>query len=152
MPIHKLNSQPSEHATLVDLTCDSDGIIDKFVDLKDIKETLELHHFSPKDPYYLAFFMIGAYQEVMGNFHNLFGTLNEAHVIINRENYLIKKIITGSNLGDVLALARYDKSFLWENFQKQLHEQVKVGRLTEAEAAELHSEYEKKITNYTYLG
>ncbi|MEW6737758.1 MAG: biosynthetic arginine decarboxylase, partial [Acidobacteriota bacterium] len=81
MPIHKLDTAPSEHATLVDLTCDSDGIIDKFVDLKDIKETLELHPFQPGEPYYLAIFMIGAYQEVMGNFHNLFGTLNEAHVI-----------------------------------------------------------------------
>jgi len=152
MPIHKLNAAPSEHATLVDLTCDSDGIIDKFVDLKDVKETLELHHFSPGDPYYLAFFMTGAYQEVMGNFHNLFGTLNEAHVIINRDGYLIKKIITGSNLGDVLALARYDKNFLFENFQKHAQEQVKYGRLTEAEAAELYHEYEKNINNYTYLG
>jgi arginine decarboxylase len=68
MPIHKLNTTPNEHATLVDLTCDSDGIIDKFVDLKDVKETLELHNFVPGEPYYLAFFMVGAYQEVMGNF------------------------------------------------------------------------------------
>jgi arginine decarboxylase len=152
LPIHKLDITPSEHATLVDLTCDSDGIIDKFVDLKDVKETLELHHFQAGEPYYLAFLMIGAYQEVMGNFHNLFGTLNEAHIIINREGYLIKKIIPGSNLGDVLNLARYDRNFLFENFNVHVEEQVKKGVLTEAEAAALQADYEKNINNYTYLG
>lgn len=152
MPIHKLLTAPSEHATLVDLTCDSDGIIDKFVDLKDIKETLELHPFQPGDKYYIAFFMIGAYQEVMGNFHNLFGTLNEAHVIINKEGYLIKKIIPGSHVGDVLALARYDKNFLFESFNVHLEQQIKHGNLSEADAADLRSEYEKNINSYTYLG
>src|SRR5262249_54945165 len=149
MPIHKLNTAPSEHATLVDLTCDSDGIIEKFVDLKDVKETLELHHFTPGEPYFLAIFMIGAYQEVMGNYHNLFGTLNEAHVIINREGYLIKKILPGSHLNDVLLLARYDKGFLFENFNVQIEEQMKQNRLTEAEAEELRSDYQKAINNYT---
>lgn len=152
MPIHKLNTTPNDYATLVDLTCDSDGIIDKFVDLKDVKETLELHAFKHGDPYYLAFFMIGAYQEVMGNFHNLFGTVNEAHVIINREGYLIKKIIPGSHIGDVLTLARYDRNFLFENFNAKVEEQVKQNLLTEAEAADLRTEYEKNINSYTYLG
>lgn len=152
MPIHKLHITPSEHATLVDLTCDSDGIIEKFVDLKDVKETLELHPFVPGDPYYLAFFMVGAYQEVMGNFHNLFGTLNEAHIIINKEGYLIKKIITGSHLGDVLALARYDRNFLFESFNVHLEEQIKQNNLSESQAAELRAEYEKNISGYTYLG
>lgn len=152
MPIHKLNEVPQENATLVDLTCDSDGIIEKFIDLKDIKETLELHHFKPGSPYYLGIFMVGAYQEVMGNFHNLFGTVNEAHVIINKDGYLIKKIITGSNIGDVLAMARYDKNFLFESFNIHLEEQVRQNSLTEADAADLRSEYEKYTNSYTYLG
>ncbi|MCS6885391.1 MAG: biosynthetic arginine decarboxylase [Acidobacteriota bacterium] len=152
MPIHKLNTTPSEHATLVDLTCDSDGIIEKFIDLKDVKETLELHHFKPGEPYYLGFFMIGAYQEVMGNFHNLFGTLNEAHVIINKNGYLIKKILPGSHISDVLMMARYDKNFLLENFNMHLEEQVKQGNLDAAAAEELRTEYMKHYEGYTYLG
>ena len=72
-------------ATLVDITCDSDGVVDKFVDLHDVKEVLEVHDLKPGEPYYLAMMLIGAYQEVMGNFHNLFGTTNEAHIIIDRQ-------------------------------------------------------------------
>lgn len=152
MPIHKLNSTPAEHATLVDLTCDSDGIIEKFIDLKDVKETLELHHFKPGDPYYLGFFMVGAYQEVMGNFHNLFGTLNEAHVIINKNGYLIKKIIPGSHISDVLGMARYDKNFLFESFNVHVEEQLKKNKLTEEAAEMLRAEYQKSFDSYTYLG
>lgn len=152
MPIHKLNSTPAEHATLVDLTCDSDGIIEKFIDLKDVKETLELHHFKPGEPYYLGFFMVGAYQEVMGNFHNLFGTLNEAHIIINKNGYLIKKIIPGSHISDVLAMARYDKNFLFESFNVHIEEQLKKNKLTEEAAELLRAEYQKSFDNYTYLG
>lgn len=152
MPIHKLNSTPAEHATLVDLTCDSDGIIEKFIDLKDVKETLELHQFKPGDPYYLGFFMVGAYQEVMGNFHNLFGTLNEAHVIINKNGYLIKKIIPGSHISDVLGMARYDKNFLFESFNVHVEEQLKKNKLTEEAAETLRAEYQKHFDGYTYLG
>ncbi len=152
MPIHKLNSTPAEYATLVDLTCDSDGIIEKFIDLKDVKETLELHHFKPGDPYYLGFFMVGAYQEVMGNFHNLFGTLNEAHIIINKNGYLIKKIISGSHISDVLGMARYDKNFLFESFNVHIEEQLKKNKLTEDAAEMLRAEYQKHFDSYTYLG
>jgi arginine decarboxylase len=152
LPIHKLNTTPSEYATLVDLTCDSDGIIEKFVDLKDVKEALELHRFDPNDPYYLAILMIGAYQEVMGNFHNLFGTLNEAHIIINREGYLIKKIISGSHINDVLMLARYDKTFLFDSFNVQLEEQLKKNVLSAETAENIRDEYQKSIHSYTYLG
>src|SRR6266849_32725 len=106
MPIHRLDEQPTDYATFVDLTCDSDGHIDKFVDLKDVKEVLELHPFTG-DPYYIAIFLVGAYQEVMGSNHNLFGRPNEAHVIIDTEGrYHIKKIVQGSRIGDMLVAAR----------------------------------------------
>jgi len=152
IPIHKLNEAPTDGATLVDITCDSDGVIDKFVDLHDVKEVLEVHDLKNNEPYYLALMLIGAYQEVMGNFHNLFGTTNEAHVIIDGDgNYHISRIIPGSQVGDMLTYARYEKDFLQDSFRTLLNRQMKKGRLTDMEATNLQAEYENYYTGYTYL-
>jgi arginine decarboxylase len=151
MPLHKLNTIPTELATLVDITCDSDGVIDKFVDLKDVKETLELHPFRG-EPYYLGVFLAGAYQEVMGNAHNLFGTLNEAHVVIEEEGYLITKVVLGGTLGDSVESARYEQATLHEGFGQMAAEQVKRGNLTAERANALCHQYESHISSYTYLG
>ena len=98
---------------LVDITCDSDGVVDKFVDLHDIKEVLEVHDLKTDEPYYLAMMLVGAYQEVMGNFHNLFGTTNEAHIVIDGNGeYHISHIIHGSPVGEMLSFAKYEKEFL----------------------------------------
>jgi arginine decarboxylase len=151
MPIHRLNEQPTDYATFVDLTCDSDGHIDKFVDLKDVKEVLELHPFTG-DPYYIAIFLVGAYQEVMGSNHNLFGRPNEAHVIIDTEGrYHIKKIVQGSRIGDMLTVARYDKSQAWESMQRMINVRVAGGSLSEDDAGLLMKQYESDINRYTYL-
>ncbi|HKX31975.1 MAG TPA: biosynthetic arginine decarboxylase [Blastocatellia bacterium] len=152
IPIHKLNETPTDTATLVDITCDSDGVVDKFVDLHDVKEVLEVHDLKDREPYFLAMMLIGAYQEVMGNFHNLFGTTNEAHVIIDGEGeYHISRIIPGSQVGDMLSFARYDKDFLQEGFRTLLNRQIKKGNLTEEQATRLIEEYESHYTSYTYL-
>ncbi|HXF04650.1 MAG TPA: biosynthetic arginine decarboxylase [Blastocatellia bacterium] len=151
MPIHKLDEPPTEFATLVDLTCDSDGVIDKFVDLKDVKEVLEVHPFS-REPYYLAILLVGAYQEAMGNYHNLFGALNEAHIIIDTDgDFHVQKIIPGHSLGDVLTLARYDRTFLLEGFERNLAMAVKRDRLSEDESVLLRQYYEATVNKYTYL-
>ena len=151
MPIHRLDEQPTDYATFVDLTCDSDGHIDKFVDLKDVKEVLELHPFTG-DPYYIAIFLVGAYQEVMGSNHNLFGRPNEAHVIIDTEGrYHIKKIVQGSRVGDMLTAARYDKGQAWESMQRMIDTRVAGGFLSEEEAGSLMRQYESDINRYTYL-
>jgi arginine decarboxylase len=151
MPIHRLGEPPSDYATFVDITCDSDGNIDKFVDLKDVKEVLELHPFTG-DPYYIAIFLVGAYQEVMGSFHNLFGHPNEAHVVIDTDGrYHIKKIVQGSRVGDMLAFARYDRNQSWENFRRQTKARVTGGFMSEFEAEELVKQYESNINRYTYL-
>ena len=107
VPIQMLNKPPTEFATLCDITCDSDGVVDKFVDLHDVKQTLELHKLVPGEPYYLAFMLVGAYQEVMGNNHNLFGAPNEAQIHIDEEGYLIKKVIRGTTVGEAAGRARY---------------------------------------------
>jgi arginine decarboxylase len=152
IPIHKLNVPPTDTATLVDITCDSDGVVDKFVDLHDVKEVLEVHDLKDREPYYLAMMLIGAYQEVMGNFHNLFGTTNEAHVIISDDGeYHISRIVPGSLVGDMLSYARYEKDFLQDGFRTLLNRQTKKGNLTEDDANRLFQEYESHYTGYTYL-
>ncbi len=151
LPIHALNKTPTEYATLCDITCDSDGIVDKFVDLHDVKQVLELHPLHKGEPYYLAFMLVGAYQEVMGNNHNLFGAPNEAHVHIDDDGYLIKKVIRGTSIGEAVERARYDRSQLHDGFRRQVAQRVKRGDLTEAEGAKITEFYEARFNAYTYL-
>ncbi|HZT57428.1 MAG TPA: biosynthetic arginine decarboxylase [Pyrinomonadaceae bacterium] len=151
IPIHKLNKQPTEYATLCDITCDSDGVVDKFVDLHDVKQVLELHKLVEDEPYYIAFMLVGAYQEVMGNNHNLFGAPNEAHIHIDEDGYLIKKVVRGTTVGEALYRARYERGQLHEGFRRLVAQRVKRGELSEAEGAELVEFYESRINAYTYL-
>jgi len=151
VPIHGLNKPPTEYATLCDITCDSDGIVAKFVDLHDVKQVLELHALVPGETYYLAFLLVGAYQEVMGNNHNLFGTPHEAHIYIDEEGYLVKKVIRGTTVGEAAAGARYERSLLHDGFRRLITQRVKDGELTEAEGAELAQFYESRYEAYTYL-
>ena len=151
VPIHYLNKSPTEYATLCDITCDSDGVVDKFVDLHDVKQVLELHSLIPGETYYLAFLLVGAYQEVMGNNHNLFGTPHEAHIYIDDEGYLIKKVIKGTTVGEATERARYEKSLLHDGFRRLITQRVKEGELSEAEGADLAQFYESRYDAYTYL-
>jgi arginine decarboxylase len=152
MPLHRLNEQPTDWATFADITCDSDGIIDKFVDLKDVKEVLEIHSISSSEPYYVGMFLIGAYQEVMGSYHNLFGQPNEAHVVIGDDGrYHIKKIVQGSHISDMISYARYDQRVAWENFRRLAAGRVAAGAMTDEEANALVEQYEANIGRYTYL-
>lgn len=150
IPIHKLNKKPTEYATLCDITCDSDGIVDKFVDLHDVKPVLELHKLDG-EPYYLAMMLVGAYQECMGNNHNLFGLPHEAHIHIDEDGYLIKKVIHGSTLGDVLAQVRYEGGQLHDQFRRMVMQQIKDDEISAKEGHELIEFYEKRVNAYTYL-
>ena len=152
VPIHRLNEIPTDYATLVDVTCDSDGKIDKFVDLKDVKETLELHKWRDGEDYYLGIFLVGAYQEVMGSFHNLFGNPNEAQVVIDSEGrYHVTKIVQGSKISDMLTVARYEKAQLVEAYRKQLSARVESGAISKDQADKLVAEYEAGAAKSTYL-
>ncbi|CAN5707146.1 biosynthetic arginine decarboxylase [soil metagenome] len=151
VPIHKLNKKPTEYATLCDITCDSDGIVDKFVDLHDVKNVLELHKLEKDEPYYLAMMLVGAYQEVMGNNHNLFGVPHEAHIHISEDGYIIKKVINGSTLGEAMATARFDKNQIHDQFRKIVMKSVKGGELSSKDGNELIDYYESQIGAYTYL-
>jgi arginine decarboxylase len=152
VPIHRLNEVPRDYATLVDVTCDSDGKIDRFVDLKDVKETLELHNWKDGEDYYLGIFLTGAYQEVMGSHHNLFGHPNEAQVVIDNDGrYHVTKLVPGSRISDMLQFARYDKAQLAESFRKQLQARVEAGQLSAESAAQLAATYEAGALRSTYL-
>jgi len=151
VPIQKLNKPPTEFATLCDITCDSDGVVDKFVDLHDVKQVLELHKIDPDEPYYVAFMLVGAYQEVMGNNHNLFGAPNEAQIHIDDDGYLIKKVIRGTTVGEAVGRARYERGLLHDGFRRQVAQRIKEDELSEAEGAELVNFYESRFDAYTYI-
>ena len=151
IPIHKLNKKPTEYATLCDITCDSDGIVDKFVDLHDVKSVLELHKLEKGEPYYLAMMLVGAYQEVMGNNHNLFGVPHEAHIHIGEDGYIIKKVIEGATLGDALSTVRFDSAQLHDQFRRNVMQRIKDGELSTKEGNQLIEYYEKQADSYTYL-
>jgi len=151
IPIHKLNKKPTEYATLCDITCDSDGVVDKFVDLHDVKHVLELHKLEKGEPYFLAMMLVGAYQEVMGNNHNLFGVPNEAHIFIGDDGHIIRKVIYGSTLGDALATVRFDTDQLHDTFRRAVMHRIKDGELSTKEGNRWIEFYEDQTESYTYL-
>lgn len=151
IPIHKLNKKPTEYATLCDVTCDSDGIVDKFVDLHDVKPVLELHKLVKNEPYYLAMMLVGAYQEVMGNNHNLFGVPHEAHIHIGEDGHIIKKVIYGATLGESLLSARFDAVQLHDQFRRLVMKRIKDGELSTKVGNQLIEFYENQSESYTYL-
>jgi len=154
MPIHRLGEEPDRHATLVDITCDSDGKVSKFIDLQDVKETLPLHSLKPNEPYYIGFFLMGAYQDIMGDLHNLFGRVNEAHVFLDEDEedgFYIEETIEGSTIAEVLSMTQWNQSDLIRQFKKQVDSAIKGDRLKPNEGMKLLTAYERALKNYTYL-
>lgn len=152
VPIQRLREKPDHRVTLVDITCDSDGEIDKFVDLKDIKEALEVHRLDPEEPYYLAALLLGAYQDTMGDLHNLFGSVNEAHVVVDDGGKVhIKRSRRGNSVREALAAFGYDAKDLAARLQAALEEGVKRKVLSSTESRQLLSEYRGQFDAYTYL-
>jgi len=154
MPIHRLDEFPERQGMLVDITCDSDGKVSKFIDLQDVKDTLPLHKLKPGEPYYLGFFLMGAYQDIMGDLHNLFGRVNEAHVFLDEDEesgWYIEETIEGSTIGEVLALTQWDEKVLARNVKAQVDAAIKSDRLKPNEAMKLLASYEKGLRGYTYL-
>src|SRR2546423_354280 len=154
MPIHRLTTQPDRHGTIVDITCDSDGRVCKFVDLQDVKETLPLHRVHPGEIYYLGLFMVGAYQDIMGDLHNLFGRVTEVHVFLDPDEesgWYIEEVIEGSTIGEVLAMTQWDKLELMRLLKAQVDEAIKTDRLKPNDAMKLLDDYERFLKEYTYL-
>lgn len=157
MPIHRLTEEPTKRGILADLTCDSDGKIDKFIDLKDIKYVLELHPLKEaenslaKTPYYLGMFLMGAYQEIMGNLHNLFGDTNVVHIKTNPKGYQIEYLVKGDTISEVLGYVQYNAEDLLENIRRRTEQALQDNRITLEEAQLLLQDYERSLRRYTYL-
>ncbi len=152
MPLHRLNEPTKDFATLVDVTCDSDGKIDKFVDLKDVKETLELPEWREGQDYFLGIFLVGAYQEVMGSHHNLFGIPNEAQIVVDDNGqFEVTRIVEGSSIRDMVIFARYEPASLIALFRGALVSQVESGVMNQAKAEDLIRQYELAANWSTYL-
>jgi len=159
MPVGRLDERPTREATLVDITCDSDGQINKFIDLRDVKDTLPLHKLNTngdgkQEPYYIGFFLMGAYQDIMGDLHNLFGRVNEVHVFLDPDEptgYYVEEIIEGSTIIQCLASVQYDEYELKRRMKQQMDEAIKSDRMKPSEAMRLLDDYERGLKAYTYL-
>ena len=154
MPIHRLDQPPDRNGILADITCDSDGKVSKFIDLQDVKETLSLHRIRPGETYYLGFFLMGAYQDIMGDLHNLFGRANEVHVFLDEDEesgWYIEETIEGSTVGSVLSMTQWDQHELIRLVKAQVDAVIKSDRLKPNEAMRLLNEYERALKGYTYL-
>jgi len=154
MPLHRLDELPDRSGTLVDITCDSDGKMAKFIDYQDVRETLPVHRVRPGEPYYLGIFLSGAYQDIMGDLHNLFGRVNEMHVFLDEDEesgYYIEEILPGNTVDQVLTLTQWDTKELARRIKAQADAALKGDRLKPSEAMRLVDDYEKMFQSYTYL-
>ncbi|MFW6358582.1 MAG: biosynthetic arginine decarboxylase [Chroococcales cyanobacterium] len=157
LPIHRLNEEPTQRGILADLTCDSDGKISQFIDLHDVKSVLELHpleHYPAETqvrPYYLGMFLVGAYQEIMGNLHNLFGDTNVVHIQMSPKGYQIEHLVKGDTIREVLGYAQYDTEDLVETIRRRTEEALQDNRISLEESQRLLQNYERSLSSYTYL-
>jgi arginine decarboxylase len=152
MPIHRLNEEPTRRAVLGDITCDSDGKIDRFVDLRDVRNTLQLHPLKEEETYMLGAFLLGAYQEILGDLHNLFGDTNAVHVSIDEDGeYTIDEWIKGDTVREVLAYVQYNGEKLTELLRKDVERAVRAGKISLMESKQLLRFYESGLDGYTYL-
>ena len=152
MPIHRLDERPSRTGVLADITCDSDGKIDHFVSLRDVKRTLELHELKPGEKYYLAAFLVGAYQETLGDLHNLFGDTHVVHVRLHDEGgWWIEEIVKGDTANKVLEYMEYDVAELYPALARDCERAIRDGRMTLAESQMLKRFYESELDGYAYL-
>jgi arginine decarboxylase len=151
MPIHRLNEPPSRKAVLGDITCDSDGKIDQFIDLRDVRSTLDLHPYKG-EPYYLGAFLLGAYQEILGDLHNLFGDTNAVHVSLDDSGAInLDAVIKGDTVREVLAYVQYSADELIARMRKDVERAVRAGNITLNESRQLLRFYESGLEGYTYL-
>ncbi|MBQ7540427.1 MAG: biosynthetic arginine decarboxylase [Bacteroidaceae bacterium] len=151
MPISRLDERPTCSATLQDITCDSDGKISSYVNHNHQKSYLPLHHIEHGEPYYIGVFLVGAYQEILGNMHNLFGDTNAVHISVDGDTYNIDKTIDGETVADVLEYVQYDPKKLVRRLETWVSKAIKEGRITNEEGKEFISNYRSGLYGYTYI-
>jgi arginine decarboxylase len=151
MPIHRLDEKPSRRGVFADLTCDSDGKIHKFIDQRDVKDVLELHPWSGA-PYFIGIFLVGAYQEILGGLHNLFGDTDAVHVRLDDDgSYRVEHVVEGDEVSNVLSYVEYDRRALIEKVRRTIEGALHRGQISLEESARLRKRYEQGLDEYTYL-
>ena len=150
MPLHRLNERPTRRGIIADLTCDSDGKMDQFIELRDVKNSLELHAVDGQ-PYYLGVFLVGAYQEILGDLHNLFGDTNAVHIAVDQNGYRIDHVVEGDSVTEVLGYVQYQRAQLMQRMRQANEEALRRGLLTFEESALLMRRYDEGLSGYTYL-
>jgi arginine decarboxylase len=154
MPLHRLNEEPTRKAILVDLTCDSDGKIGQFIDTKSAgqkKTTLEVHELRNNEPYLMGVFLVGAYQEILGDLHNLFGDTDAVHITVTSAGYTVDHVVEGDTVTEVLSYVQYHRPELIENIRKASEDSILSGTISKNEARALMRHYEEGLSGYTYL-
>ncbi|MDR1370194.1 MAG: biosynthetic arginine decarboxylase [Dysgonamonadaceae bacterium] len=151
VPISRLDEKPTHTATLQDITCDSDGKIDNFINMKNYTYHLPVHTIKNKETYYIGVFLVGAYQEILGDLHNLFGDTNAVHVSVNKDNYEIEQIIDGETIADVLDYVQYNPKKLVRTVESWVTSSMKAGKISVEEGREFLSNYRSGLYGYTYL-
>ena len=152
MPIHRLNERPMRRAVLGDITCDSDGKIDRFVCADKCNRTLMLHEPKPDQPYRLALFMVGAYQEILGDLHNLFGDTHAVHVESSSDAFKVQSVVKGDTVSEVLGYVQYQPDALIEKLQDAVEQSIQAGHINNTQAGATIEFYERALAGYTYLG
>src|SRR3989454_2904667 len=131
MPIHRLDERPTQYAVLGDITCDSDGKVDQFIDRRDVKRTLPLHPFTGAQEYYLGAFLLGAYQEILGDLHNLFGDTNAVHVSLDEDGEInLDAVIKGDTVREVLQYVQYSADELTARMRKDVERAVRQNKIS----------------------
>lgn len=152
MPIHRLDERPTRRAIIADITCDSDGKLDRFIGTPQIKRTLPVHALKEGEDYYLGVFLVGAYQETLGDLHNLMGDTNVVSVRVNTDgSFDFVKEMQGDSIADVLSYVEYDPRELRERFRNTAEKAVRAGRVTPAERQQVLKEFDASLRGYTYL-
>lgn len=151
MPVHRLDEKPIRLATLQDITCDSDGKIDNFISTKNLSYYLPVHSLKVKEPYYIGVFLVGAYQEILGDLHNLFGDTNAVHVTVDENGYKIDQVIDGETVAEVLEYVQYNPKKMVRTVETWVTSSVKAGIITMEEGKEFLSTYRSGLYGYTYL-
>ncbi|MEG0647946.1 MAG: arginine decarboxylase, partial [Bacteroides sp.] len=151
IPIQRLDEKPERTATLQDITCDSDGKIANFISTKNVSHYLPVHSLKAKEPYYMGVFLVGAYQEILGDMHNLFGDTNAVHVSVSDKGHSIDQIIDGETVAEVLDYVQYNPKKLVRTLETWVTKSVKEGKISVEEGKEFLSNYRSGLYGYTYL-
>jgi len=151
MPIYRLDEKPTHNCTIQDITCDSDGKINNFIAQNEISNSLAVHQVKPGEPYYLGVFLVGAYQEILGDMHNLFGDTNAVHIRVRKDGYEIDQIVEGETVAEVLEYVQFNPKKLVRNVETWVTKSMKDGKISPEEGRDFLSTYRSGLFGYTYL-